>query len=355
MDEKVLNIEVSKLIDNSFKKVIEMVKNGDFHKKKKRILGQKLIEKPSEKNPLRKKLYYARLWPEIDKNTTLRSENQEKRAKSTEIFRNFYREYLKEKPLFIRKTEVFRLKEKIRSEREKTQIFRELKEFYKPHDLLEFKKHSDKYKSIIKENQEKRKEKIQEIKKSFRLFSSEKHWKGEFHKMVKAEILKVKVLREKSEISIKTMKKNTSMDEKRTKTQEKSRDLGLKYLDFTKKFAREKPKKTKNKSADILDKIQKPPPIIYKNYLSELRKSKKIYNKKIMPYYERWKSDFNDISLKSSEKYSKVLNKAEFLDNQAILFEKHIKYYTEDFESREKLNEILINSISAKISILRDL
>jgi len=34
-----------------------MFKNGDFQKKNKRILSEKLIENPSENNPIRKKLF----------------------------------------------------------------------------------------------------------------------------------------------------------------------------------------------------------------------------------------------------------------------------------------------------------
>ena len=347
MDEKTLNIEVSRLIDSSFSKVLLQIREGAFHSRK-----PFLLRSPSEKTPenIKKKLYYAKLWPSIDKNRSLRSENQLKRAQSTQNFLDFYRKYLHSQPLFLKHAEAFRLAEKASFDSKKERILSEIREIHKPHDKNELKLHIISYSRLKREAENRRIEKTDELYRSFKVNSLEGHyWRGESHKRLKQEIS----LQKSMFLEEKTQKKHqVKNSENLTKTTGKPpkniRELGLNYLDFSKRYGQNRPLKTRHKSLDPL--IAKPH--IYKNYLCELRK--KSPNNLRKGVFEAWKEDFRNKNMGNRDRYLAVLNKTEALDLQAVRLGQRVRLF-EDSEARRRLNEVLVHSIEAKIAILKEL
>lgn len=344
MDEKTLNIEVRRIIDSSFSKVLVQIREGGFQSPKRRLLRAK-SEKTIEN--IKKKLYYARLWPEIDKNRSLRSENQLKRAKSTQNFLDFYRKYLHSKPLFLRQAEAFRLAEKASFESKKEGILSQIREIHRPHDKNELKMHIISYSRLKKEAENRRNEKHDELYRSFKVNSSEgRYWQGESHRRVKEEIS----LKKSMFLEEKTQKKHGGEKIEKTtgKNRKNIRELGLNYLDFSKRYAQNRPLKTKNKSLDPL--IAKPH--IYKNYLCELRKKAPNFDREGL--FEAWKGDFRNKDMGARDRYLAVLNKTEALDSQAGMLGLRVRLF-EDSEARRRLNEVLLNSVEAKIAILKEL
>ena len=347
MDEKTLNIEVRNLIDSSFSKILVLIRKGAFHSPNPRLLLP-----ISEKTPenIKKKLYYARLWPEIDKNRSLRSENQEKRAQSTQNFLDFYRKYLHSQPLFLRQAEAFRVAEKALYNSKKDRILSEIREIHRPHDKNELKMHIISYSRLKREAESRRIEKHDELYRSFKGNKVEgQYWQGESHRRVKQEILLQKSMFLEEKMRKKEKNKKSEKIEKTTgETRKNIRELGLNYLDFSKKYCQNRPLKTRHKSLDPL--IAKPH--IYKNYLCELRKKSPNYNRKGV--FEAWKGDFRNKSMGTRDRYLAVLNKTEVLDLQALRLGQRVRLF-EDSEARRRLNEVLVNSIEAKIAILKEL
>lgn len=365
--------EIKKIIDRSFQKIINEIKQGklllnsqkdrkenlskllqtkqeieEIRKKKSELEERKHFlenEKQVHIESEKKKKYYENLLSQIEKNKNFRGIDKEKRAHSQQSFNRFYKNYVETKPLFKIKEEEY-LANKNKSFQElKNKIFKDLKEFYKPHDKSFFDTHRENYKKIKKECAEKRKEKVVARSLDFKNHRT-KFWKGNCHKNIENEIsihkTKFPKIKEKSKDCSRPIQ-NHQINLKEQKI------IGLSYLDFSKK----KGKKQKSKSESHLvvpkkEETIKMPKINYKNYLRDLpKKSTKIC------LYSSWKKDLKDNSLKYLQKYDRILTKAEVLDTKAALHEKYLKHCGEDFDTRTKLNEILFNSISAKISLLK--
>ena len=90
-------------------------------------------------------------------------------------------------------------------------------------------------------------------------------------------------------------------------------------------------------------------PVIYRNYLKELKKYGSLKK------FSSWKKDMKDESLNDSQKYERVYMKAGLLDKDALVKEKYLKYYQNDMEIREKLNEMYYSAIEAKLALLKNL
>lgn len=360
--------EIKKILDKSFQKILNEIKQGkiplnsqkisklsqtkqeieeirrkksEIEEKRNFLENEKQIHMESEK----KRKYYENLFSQIERNKNFRIMSQEKRAFSQQSFNRFYKNYVESKPLYKIKEEEYLANKNKHFQEKKSRIFKDLKEFYKPHDKSFFDTHRENYKKLKKESAEIRKRKI--IARSLDFKNNKtKFWRGNCHKNIENEI----IMQKKTKFP--KIKENSQKNSPQLlKIQINQKNIGLDYLDFSKK----KGKKHRSNSESHLfaqnnEEIIKMPKINYKNYLKDLPKNSANH-----PLYSSWKKDLKDSSLKYLQKYDRILTKAEVLDAKAALHEKYLKFCGENFETRTKLNEILFNSISAKISILKDI
>lgn len=151
-----------------------------------------------------------------------------------------------------------------------------------------------------------------------------------------------------------------------------SRKLGLENLSYSKRVGREKRKYLSEKQREKNGNTS-----LY-NTKDNSNENTPLYDTKVasngqIPLYnkrnylkecfkdggrlplEGWKRDINDRSLNQKDRFELVKRKAGALDQDSMRKEQYLKYYKRDYEIREKMNDMLYNSISAKISLLKEL
>eukprot|EP00826_Nyctotherus_ovalis_P042832 TRINITY_DN4469_c0_g6_i1.p1 TRINITY_DN4469_c0_g6~~TRINITY_DN4469_c0_g6_i1.p1 ORF type:complete len:487 (+),score=246.31 TRINITY_DN4469_c0_g6_i1:326-1786(+) len=93
------------------------------------------------------------------------------------------------------------------------------------------------------------------------------------------------------------------------------------------------------------------------DYLAELRRKRESNRNHKLPKYD-WTTDLNDDKLDTNEKYSRLIGKANLIEEQARKEEKllHVKGGTEhNPEMGEHVSDMFIDAIKAKLAILENL
>eukprot|EP00825_Cyclidium_porcatum_P029748 TRINITY_DN3168_c0_g1_i6.p1 TRINITY_DN3168_c0_g1~~TRINITY_DN3168_c0_g1_i6.p1 ORF type:complete len:426 (-),score=106.66 TRINITY_DN3168_c0_g1_i6:224-1501(-) len=157
---------------------------------------------------------------------------------------------------------------------------------------------------------------------------------------------------------------------------EEVRNIGHKYLQYSKQRAKKDKEKDTNNNNDnqicnnnnnsnnslqIKKEIElntrQHASILYKNYLKDLRLNIKSQERRSAASMIDWEKDLNQKDLKINEKLELVLNKVHKLDNAARLKEKKIEYMNGDqfswMEDQSQLEDYYVQSIKAKIALLK--
>lgn len=90
-----------------------------------------------------------------------------------------------------------------------------------------------------------------------------------------------------------------------------------------------------------------------KEFQQELKEEFERTGKKPLSYNRNWQKDLTQSKLSNTEKFDFVKEKAEQLENEAKHKKKFLKVKGGSIEEQEEVNDLIFESINAKLSLLQ--